>query len=320
MKQFLVRFVLFAMMAYCFAWGLDIVVSKGLLKMEDYRFMSWNEMMKGTINADVVIMGNSRGFSHFEPWTIDSICGTRSYCLGLGGYSITVETLKYYCYQLHNRKPKYIIQNVDYFTMRNDFAPHNHESEQFLPLIYDKRMHQQLLRVGYGKLDLFLPLYRYFGYQMIIKNGLLEFFGVKHYVNNPSREGHHYERGLWDGSELAAMEKIEATMDSLAIKHFESYLNECYDAGIKMVLVNSPVYLGATEKTRGLEIVNTYFDSIAKKYNTVYLNYTENYPICEDTANFCVSVHMNPEATHRFSCDFANDLKKIISCDSMCER
>lgn len=27
------------------------------------------------------------------------------------------------------------------------------------------------------------------------------------------------------------------------------------------------------------------------------------------TSNFCVSVQMNPEATHRFSVDFAEDLK-----------
>ena len=320
MKRFLIRFVIFAIIVYGFAWGLDFVISKGLLKMEDYRFMSWNEMMHGEIDADVIIMGNSRGFSHFEPWTIDSVCGTRTYCLGLGGYAITVETLKYYCYQLYNKKPKYIIQNVDYFTMRNDFAPHNHESEQFLPLIYDRRMHQQLLNVGYSKLDVYLPLYRYFGYQMVIKNGLLECFGAKHYVNNPSRKGHHYEKGLWNGRELDAMEKIDATMDSSAIKHFEEYMNNCYDEGIKIILVNSPIYAGATKKTQGLDLVNSYFDSIARKYNTVYLNYTENYQICEDTANFCVSVHMNPEATHRFSIDFANEFKKIIACDSLSEQ
>ncbi len=320
MKRFLIRFVVFAIIVYSFAWGLDFAISKGLLKMEDYRFMSWNEMMRGDINADVIIMGNSRGFSHFEPWTIDSICGTRTYCLGLGGYSITVETLKYYCYQLYNKKPKYIVQNVDCFTMRNDVAPYNHESEQFLPLIYDRRMHKQLLSVGYSKLDVYMPLYRYFGYQMVIKNGLLEFFGIKHYINNPSRKGHHYEKGLWDGSVLASMEKIDATMDSSAMKHFEKYMNNCYNEGIKVILVNSPIYTGATRKTQGLDRVNSYFDSIALKYNTVYLNYTEEYEICEDTAYFCNSTHMNPEATHRFSIDFANELKKIIANDSVTER
>lgn len=86
MKKFLIKTSVFLLILWGLAWGLDYVISKGLLQMEDYRFMSWNEMQQGNINADIVIMGNSRGFSHFEPWTIDSICDASTYCLGLGGY------------------------------------------------------------------------------------------------------------------------------------------------------------------------------------------------------------------------------------------
>lgn len=294
------------------AWALDYTISKGLYQMEDYRFMSWSEMLDGEINADVVILGNSRALSHFEPWTIDSICGKKAYNLGLGGYPINVELFKYQCYQLHNKKPRYIIHQMDYMTMRMLNAPHQHQSEQFLPLIYDRAMRDELLRVGYTWKDLYIPLYRYWGYQMVIKNGLLEALGVKHYVNDPSHMGHHYERGAWDGTELARMDSINARMDTAAMQLFEEYMQSCYEDGIKVILVNSPTYIGATNKTKGLDKVNAYFDSIANVYNSVYWNYTENYELCNDTANFCVSVHMNPEATHRFSVDFANDLKDII--------
>ena len=116
---------------------------------------------------------------------------------------------------------------------------------------------------------------------------------------------------------LANMDTIQATMDSVGKRHFEDYMQECFGEGIKVILVNSPVYVGATRKTKGLEAVNEYFDSIAHKYNTVYLNYTEDYAICEDTTNFCVSVHMNPRATHRFSIDFANVLNRIIATDTL---
>ena len=85
MKKFLIKTSVFLLILWGLAWGLDYVISKGLLQMEDYRFMSWNEMQQSNINADIVIMGNSRGFSHFEPWTIDSICDVSTYCLGLGG-------------------------------------------------------------------------------------------------------------------------------------------------------------------------------------------------------------------------------------------
>lgn len=312
MKRFLTKTIIFATIIYALAWGLDYTISKGLLLMEDYRFMSWSDILREDINADVIILGNSRGLSHFEPWTIDSICGTDTYCLGLGGYPINVELLKYYCYQLHNKKPRCIIQQIDYMTMRMLDAPHQHQSEQFLPLIYDGGMHDELLRVGYTWKDLYIPLYRYWGYQQVIKNGLLEALGVKHYVSDPSHMGHHYERGAWNGTELARMDTIVAEMDTTAMYLFEQYMQACCDDSIKVVLVNSPTYIGATNKTKGLEQVNAYFDSIATAYNTVYWNYTENYELCNDTSNFCVSVHMNPEATHEFSVDFARELKGSI--------
>lgn len=306
MKRFLIKTFIFAIVLYVLAWGLDYMISKGFQQMEDYRSMSWNEMQQGTINADIVIMGNSRGFSHFEPWTIDSICGTNTFCLGLGGYSITVEDLKYKYYRLYNKKPKYIIQQIDYYTLRNDSAPHQHESEQYLPIFFDRRIHSDLLRVGYTYMDLYCPLYRYWGYQMVIKNGLLEFLGIKHYVHDPSRRGHHYERGAWDGTELSKMDTIYAKFAPKGKEYFEQYMQRCADEGVQVILVNSPTYIGANLKTVGLDAVNAYFDSIATVYNTVYWDYNENYDLCNDTANFCESVHMNPEATHQFTIDFAN--------------
>lgn len=308
MKRFLVKCLIFTSVIYASAWILDYAISKGLLEMEDYRFMSWNDMLEGNINADILIMGNSRGFSHFEPWTIDSICNTNTYCIGLGGYPINVETLKYNCYRLYNKKPKYIIQQVDYYTLNELKAPHQHQSEQFLPLTYEYKLHNELLRVGYSKLDLYIPLYRYFGYQMVIKNGLFEFLGIKHYLSQPSRMGHHYETGIWDGENLEKMDTVYATLNPIGKRYFEQHMNSCKEEDIKVILVNSPTYIGATKKTKGLEQVNAYFDSIATVYNTVYLNYSENYELCNDTSNFCVAVHMNPEATHQFSVDFANDL------------
>lgn len=306
MKRFIVKLCIFGVIIYSLAWGLDYIISSGLLHMEDYRFMSWNDMKRGQANADIVIMGNSRGFSHFEPWTIDSICGLRTYCLGLGGYSITVETMKYHYYRLHNQKPKYIIQQVDYYTMRDDSAPHQHESEQFLPLIYDRNMHQELRRVGYSWKDVHLPLFRYFGYQMVIKNGIFEYLGIKHYVHDPSRMGHHYETGTWNGGELAKMDTIIATMNPSAQLCFEEYMRQCQEEGIKVILVNSPTYYEANRKTKGLDAVNAYFEDVAQRFGSVYWNYNENYDLCNDTTNFCVSVHMNPEATHRFTTDLAN--------------
>ena len=310
MKKFVLKITIFAVVLYGLAWGLDYMISKGLYQMDDYRFMSWHDMQQGDINADILIMGNSRALSHFEPWTIDSITGMSCYNLGIGGYPINVETVKYHTYCLYNNKPKIIIQQIDYMTLGTISAPHQHQSEQYLPLIYDRRIQPELRKIGYSWLDMHCPLYRYWGYQMVIKNGLLEFLGVKHYVNDPSRQGIHYEHGAWDGTELANMDSIHANISDDGKQCFEEYMQTCAADGVKVILVNSPMYKGAMDKTIGLESVNAYFDSIAAVYDTEYWNYTENYEISNDTTNFVVSVHMNPEATHRFSIDLANRIKE----------
>lgn len=307
MKKFLIKISIFAVALYGLAWGLDYAISKGLYQMDDYRFISWREIGEGNINADILIMGNSRALSHFEPWTIDSITGMSCYNIGLGGYSITVDDLKYQYYRAHNTKPKLIVLQIDAATLRYDEAPHNHQSEQFLPLIYDRGMHGELKRVGYSWLDVHCPLYRYWGYQMVIKNGLLEFLGAKHNVQDPSRRGLHYERGAWNGTELSKMDSIHARLDERGRAYFESFMQRCAEVDIKVLLVNSPTYIGATNKTVGLDEVNAYFDSIAHVYKTEYWDYTYD-EICNDTANFVVSVHMNPEATHKFSVNVANRL------------
>lgn len=308
MKKFLIKIAIFAVVLYGLAWGLDYAISKGLYQMDDYRFISWREIGEGNINADILIMGNSRALSHFEPWTIDSITGMSCYNIGLGGYPINVERMKCNYYRLHNTKPKMIILQVDYLTLNCTTASHKHQSEQYLPLTYDHGMRHELRNVGYSWLDVSCPLYRYWGYQMVIKNGLIEIIGLKHYVCDPSCRGLHYERGAWNGTELANMDTIPSNVTEEGKYCLGQFMQQCADDNIKVILVNSPMFIEATNKTVGLDAVNTYLDSMATAYNTEYWDYTHD-ELCYDTANFVVSIHMNPMATHKFSMDVANKLK-----------
>ena len=92
---------------------------------------------------------------------------------------------------------------------------------------------------------------------------------------------------------------------------FENYLLECKEDGVYVLLVNSPVYAPTTRKVKIMTEVNDYYESVAQRFGFKYMNYTENYDLCNDTLNFCVSVHMNPDATDKFSTDFANDVLSL---------
>ena len=58
---------------------------------------------------------------------------------------------------------------------------------------------------------------------------------------------------------------------------------------------------------------SVYFKGIASKHGFTFLNYAENYPLCNDTCNFVAAVHMNKWGTHKFSVDFAKKLCVILN-------
>lgn len=312
MRRFLIKSLGFGLLVLLVAVILDMMVSFGLLKTDCYRYQMFSNIFKGNMKEDVLYMGNSRGFSHFNPKIIDSICGVNSYSLGLGGYPINVQIATYHCYKAHNGIPKLIVQQVDFVTLSiiSDIR-HQHDSERFFPTVYDPVMRKELENLGYGILELYCPLYRYFGYQKVIKDGLLEFLGIRHYVDRPSYKGFSPEKGRWDGANLAAMKSITGILDDEAIVMFEDFLKECKKDGVYVLLVNTPVYTKATERVNNMDEVNNYFELIAQRFGYKYLNYTMNYDMCNDTMNFSVSVHLNSKATNRFSADFAHDLLSL---------
>lgn len=310
MRRFLLKYSLYAVVAFVLAAALDRMVCVGLLRMEDYRFQDYAAMLQGGMKHDILIMGNSRGKSHYDTALIDSLANVSSFCIGAGGYPLPVQLLKYHLYREHNQKPGIIIQDIDYMCFRAfTDVRHQHQSEQFFPLVYDPLMRREMKQFGYGFLELNAPMYRMYGYQQVIKNGLLECLHLKHYVSRPAYKGHRPEEGAWDGEELRRKEADTLRSDDSVIKIFEDYLAHCASDSIRVILVHSPMYHEAREKLIGLDSLRMYFAHTAKQYRMTYFDYLDN-PIALDSNNFCVAVHMNSAATQEFTKDLCHDLNQ----------
>ncbi len=311
MKKFLLKSLVFSLLVFALSLGLDRLICWGLLKMDDYRFQDYGAMLDGGMDNDILILGNSRGKSHFDTRVIDSLSRRRSFNISIGGYPINAQLLKYDLYREHNRKPNLIIQNIDYLTIQvmQDIR-HHHESEQFFPLVYDKAMRKALLKMGYGFLELYIPLYRFFGYQQVIKNGLLEALHLKHYASRPSYKGFLPENGHWNGSELERMKPNHITLSAEGKSFLEGFLARCRADSIQVILVNSPFYSEAQTKLIGYEDARSYFEQVAEEYECLYLDYTDT-PESHDKNNFVVSVHLNSRAARNFSETLVEDLVSL---------
>jgi hypothetical protein len=309
MKKFIIKLTLFAIIFVSISYLVDYIISTGLKRTEEYRFQSWNDIIESKINADILIVGNSRAFSHYSPQILDSILKVNSYNIGIGGHPFNVQHLKYELYERHNTKPKLIIQNIDFFTFSNHVSI-LHEREQVFPYINDSFLKDKLINFGFSGAELYLPFYRYFGHQMVIKNGVYEYFGLKHYNSQPAYKGYRPEQGKWDGTELNKLSKIQPLMDETTISLFENYLKHCKKFNIKVVMVNTPIYYAVNQKLENKNKFNDLIVGISKKYNIPYLDYT-NDPICFDTVNFRIAVHLNKKGAEMFSKKLANDLKAM---------
>ena len=313
MRRFLSKVLLYAAAAFALAAVMDYTVCTGLLKMEDYRFQDFAAMLKGGMDHDVLIMGNSRGKHHYDPQIIDSTLNVSSFCIGIGGYPINVEVEKYDLYRSHNTKPRVILQNIDYLTMNvMEDVRHQHQSEMFFPLVYDRAGRKMMRNLGYGFAELNIPFYRMYGYQQGIKNGILEAAGLKHCVSRPAYKGHRAEEGKWNGHELNQMAVHRAEISAESKIVLEQFLSQCRKDSIDVILVNSPMYCGVKKKVSNLDEIKTYFDNTARRYGFRYLDYSVDCPIAQDSSNFCVAVHMNPTATKEFTRTLCKDLESVL--------
>lgn len=311
MKRFVIHIAIWIVTLYVLACGLDYVISDGQMQIGGYPQQTWTEIRSGEMDADMLIMGTSRGLEHYDPAILDSITAHHFYNIGMGGYAINTDVMKFNCYCRHNPLPQYLIIDIDYIFLHMSMAKHQHQSEQFLPLFYDADMRQDLLQMGYHPLDAYLPLYRYWGYQMHIKRGIMEHLGISHYCDYPSHKGHMPDPDPWDAARLVFADSISGVMEREAQKVLEDLIQSCNNNHIKIIFVTSPRFYRYTQMITGRMAERHYIDSISRVHNIPYLDYATDYWMCSDSTLFNAGVHLTPIGTKLFSVELAKDLNKL---------
>ena len=309
MKKFIYKVIIFLVVILTAAYALDYAISSGLKRMEDYRFQTWTAIVDSKINADLLVIGNSRALSHFSPLILDSSLHLNSYNLGIGGHQFNIHNLRYQLYKEHNILPKIILLNVDFFTMQTN--PFGHEREQVLPFVRDSVFQNELPKIGFSKAELYLPLFRYFGYQMVIKNGLMEFLHLHHYNTQASLKGYWPETGKWNPLALNNLEEFSTIIEKENVTKFENLIKECKRNHIQIILIYSPIFYVALNKVQNKSAFDSLFHTISQKYKVPYLDYS-NDSICNDTNYFHVAIHLNKYGAEKFSRKLAIDVKKIL--------
>ena len=96
-------------------YSIDFIVTKGLRKSNSIHYDNFSKIFSGSMNADLLINGSSKGYVQFSPKILDSLLLTNSYNISLDGNNFLTQNTLIYLKGFHAKKVLEIIHTCKYF-------------------------------------------------------------------------------------------------------------------------------------------------------------------------------------------------------------
>lgn len=307
MKQFFLRISIFLLIVFVGAWAIDFVISYRLRHNENRMYAAWNHIYNDSLNYNLLVLGGSCAWAHYDTQVIDTALCVNSFNLGIDGSSINRQLLKYEKFCSIHGKPNILIQNIDLGTL--DFT-HGYEREQFFSyFFYDRDLMRKFDQYeNFTFAEKYVPCYRYLGYDEVWLESLFR-----------DNKQHHFEyliKGycgrdyLWDGSVLATMDTLSFECNTVALSLFTDFIEKELSAGVEVLLVFSPIYQEVQDKLANLDEMYALYDSIANLYTLPILNY-HTIDFKGDTSYFYNGTHLNRKGAEVFTTKLAHDIDSL---------
>lgn len=303
MKRFCQVILFFLVILCCINICLDLYVTHSLQQCQSRKFVGWSDITQKQLDADLLIMGNSRAWSMYSPAILDSILHVSTYNLGMDGSPLNRQIMKYDIYRhFQQRKPRYVIMNIDYMTMGWRFG---YEREQFFPYIQNEYMRKEIRKIEpFNVAELYIPMYRYLTYK-----GVRDLLAESRWEDGVYK-GYLGEDEEWDEEFYKQIETLHFVKDDRTITMLDSFLMSCKQEEIDVLFCYAPIYSGISQKIDNFQEMLDTYQEYADRYDIRTLNYMES-SLCDDTFYFRNATHMNKRGAELFSIRLAEDLEKL---------
>lgn len=290
-------------------------VDKGLKDSDHLEYSEWNAIYNGEIDSDIIIQGSSRAWRQVNPLTLEDSTQLSVYNLGMDGYHFPMQTCRYDIYRKQNKKPKYIIQILDHFTLKkrgNLFNKH-----QFIPYLKDTVLTNQLKKYeGFTWLDYNIPYFGYFGSKEITFAGLFEFLKLKDF-QSPNYKGFKSSNKNWEAgfdNEKKNNQKgkrIDIRFD--IFKQLDTFIKDSKKDGIEVILVYPPDYIEFQEYIINRDSIIGSYNYLAEKNDINFIDFSSDSQICNNKALFYNPTHLNSTGSKIFSAKLAAILNQLYN-------
>jgi len=314
MKKFIIRLLIFIAPFFILSYFVDLFISNNLKKSNYYagkEYTTWNDIIDGKINSDILVYGSSRAWVHIDPTMIGHELHTQAYNLGMDGQTFLLQNLRHTMLLEKNIKPKLIIYSVDIFTLQKAKDLYNYN--QFFPyMLWNKEIKKAVTQYdNVSSLDFEIPLIRYYGQFSPIVRSFKMFL-------NPSDNSIERIRGyqgqdiLWDFTFDKAKQQMKSykiVKDLNTIHQFERFIKECKQQKIKLVFVYTPEYIEGQKFVENRKEVIDIYQDFSKKYNIPFYDYS-NDSISYNKKYFYNAGHMNKTGSSLFTQKFIDIIKR----------
>ena len=295
---------------FCLQW----IADRGLASIRDSKFEDWKGIFKGTINADVVVLGSSRACVNYDPSIIEKQLGLSTFNLGFNAASYNFQREKYNWYLQENETPKVIIQNIDL----SHFKPSVEvpDPDQFIPFSYQDQVKTFLDKHPRSSQQLEnLPLLKYNANLDFLLKGWLSFVGVKMTLftsfNGFTPVNKEY---VPDVHNLDRLKDVRSEVPNLnqdfytAIDHYVTLSKTS-----TVILVWAPVYKDRRSLvSRKMDLYKEeIFKTVNENKDLLFLDYSHD-AMAQDTKYFYDSFHLNSNGAALFSNMLGRDIKELI--------
>lgn len=318
MKKLIKYFLLFSLPLLLLSYFLDVFISMNLKKSNNFaqkEFSTWNAIIDGKINSDILIYGSSRAWVHFNSTMMSDSLQIPTYNLGIDGHNFWLQYLRHKMVLENNTKPKVIIVSVDMFTLQK--VKNLYNLEQFLPyMLWNKNIKNATSSYeGFVAADYEIPLVRYYGKKKEIETAIRFFSG--HLSNPVSRvKGYQGLNRIWSKDFNKAKSSIkgyEVKIDPETVLLFQRFIAECKQNNTKLIFVYAPEYIEGQEFMKNRSEIFAIFRTYSKQYQIPFYDYS-NDSICLQKKYFYNSVHLNRAGAELFTSKLVDTLRqsKII--------
>lgn len=278
----------------------------GLRKNKEGVFAKYTEILEGQTTYDAVFLGSSRAEMHYHPGIFDSITRLHSYNIGRSGASVKIclSLLKIYCKQHHN--PRYVIYNIDAYTLKHD-SDTLYSFAMYFPYLGNDYLRKELQTIDSRFNSFYYNAFHSLPYSQIDYLSA----SLHGWLNKPGKYDTLCYKG-YQTSEINAPLFRTAQVPHYSYIHphnrayIDSIIQFCKKQHLQLLLVSSPVYQKGNQEIINKAQVSAQLRNIASINKIDFWDYSDG-ALSLDSNLYTDYHHLNRTGASLFSRQFSKD-------------